>query len=916
MGGSDIEALLQNGYWSKPKANSLDSRNISDTLHHRPAYPTYTTQDGRTIPRTMIGTLFSQKPPPPSVEDEYDALAKEAGSAVSSVPSEEPLNRGDPDQYPIIVPVQDPYEQNPERRFVLLSKPSNSSLDIPPYEQKPGYPPGSEPDPASYEANTGRKYGSPPSSEDRHNMKETTRPDREHRRSRPEDLPPIITDDGSEGRAHEARRAKSTARTEDYDEGRASPRPPSASSRHPRESMPPPEVIEYGKNGRERPYHKGGSSPDARSRHHSAHASDPYGQRPVSDRRYKERGSQSGRSPSPTSHQRHKSENPKYTRRDSKEGYDTFRLSADALSSKPNRKMPSKYSQSDRDVSIQHSPIKRDRRVPPLRNDSYSSEEEPRSRADSYRRSAMPAGTGKTDYLDAPIGPRGATRHRSRGRSPLHTPRDSQIPLSDSYSSSSSTRGATFPKESRSPVRAENPQARSATGTSFFSSSSRSVNQLPGATVASPSVVSSASGDARRVALPPQPRVSSTIDPRVSSSSVMDPRGQPATPSTMGPTQANWPPPQLDSTQISAGSNAPSSSYTRYSAEGRHRGLADIPSCPRTREETGHVDWLTLYHCDNFNICPSCYTANFAATEFAHHFVPLPFRSRDRPQACDFGTSEYYRIAWLFTRKYGRTDLGLFHGLARIAAQVQRCAGPRPTSRIWYSIRDPRTRRPLEEFAVCAACAKTVELLLPALTGLFVPLDNPAEPTRGVCAMHQDDGHYMPRGRFPLYFDLFESTVDRALDGQTPPNVQALADRVSQITAIPPCEGRGVLRNAYWHTMRGVPGLLVCPECFAVVVRPLLDDAEADLTVVGNFHHVPTLLSEGECMLFSDRMRDVFHRAVRKRDLGYLDAKVGERISKERECNARLEQLRRQGLDPVWVKAETDRIFQEWRRYE
>ncbi|KAI1827944.1 hypothetical protein F4861DRAFT_491781 [Xylaria intraflava] len=904
MGGSDVDTLLQNGYWSNSRAKSLESRNIYNTPH-RSNYPP---QDDRATPRTMVNSLYTQKPPPPSVEDEYDALAKEAGSVVSSVPSEEPSNRGDPDQYPILVPVQEPYEQNPERRFVLLSNPSGSSTDPPAHEEKRSQRRGSversaesEPDPASYEANTGRKYGSSPSSEDKTTIKKETRPEHEPRRSRLEDLPPIITDDGDEGRSHDTRRAKSTTGAERHSDDYFPPRLSSTGSRYPRENLTTPEVIEHATNGRERPYYRGGSSPVSRSRNRSARRSDAYGRDSANDRRYKERGSLSARSPSPTLHRRHKSENPKYTRHGSKESYESRRLFADAPSSKSDRKAPSPiYSQSDRDSGSQHSPTGRER-MPTQHSDSfYSSEDESRSRIDHYRRSVRSG--GKTEYLNTPVESRGTGRRKSRGRSPLASPQLSQYPLTDSYSSASSSRSATFPREARSPIRTERSRPRASTGASF--TAPRNANPLAGALTA-PMVSASSpssSGDPRRSTVLQQPRASS----------IMDTRMQLPPPSTVISTQSVWTP-QFDPPPTRASSNSPVSSYGQYSSEEKNGELPDIPPCPRTREETGHMDWLTLPRCDNFNICPSCYSANFASTEFAHHFVPAPFRPQDRPLACDFGTSEFYRIAWLFTRKYGRADLGLFHGLARTTAQIQPCTGSRPVSRIWYSIKDPRTRRPMDEFPVCAACAKAVETLLPSLTGMFVPLKTPPEPARGVCAMSQDGGRYY--GRFSLYFGLLEGAADRAHETQSAPNVQALADRVGQLTAIPPCAKGNMLRNAYWHTMRSVPGFAVCPECFAVVVRPLLDGHE-DLTVAGNFHHVPTHLPEGECMLFSDRMRDVFDRAVRKRDLLYLDTKVGERIDKERECNARLDALRRQGLDTPWAKTETGRILQEWKRYE
>ncbi|KAH8167512.1 hypothetical protein CIB48_g707 [Xylaria polymorpha] len=849
-----------------------------------------------------------RKPPPPIVEDENDALAKEAGSVVSSVPSEEPTNRGDPDQLPILLPV-DEHQHNPERRFIIIPNAADLSSDASGTEKKSSRYRRSaertaEPDtePPFYEANTGRKYESPPDREEKASRKET-RPETEHRRSRPGDLPPIITDGGSEGRSYDSRRAKSTTRTENPGEDYFSPRLSSASSRPPRDRLLSPEVIEHATNGRDRPYYRGGSSPDPQSRDRSAHPSDQYNRNFRNDRKYKESERKSAHPSSPTLQKRRTSELPKYTRRGSKESQEPSRQYNDRPSSKSGRKVPSSTRSSDRDSGSQQSSSSRDARGPPQYSDTfYSSEDESRVRADSRRRRPMPV--GKPEFLAAPAESRGTDRRKSRGQASLPSPRLSQ----SSLSSSSSSRSATFPREpvpSRPEDRTGRPPPRASTSKGSFSAARNAVPAAgPATTVIPPASNPNVPVDQRRSPVHPPPRAGPTGEPRA----------LPPTPSAVPiAPRPTWPPPRFEPPQNNNSAGPPISSYRRYSTEVKTGDLPDIPHCPRAREEAGHMDWLTLPRCDSFNICPSCYSANFASTEFAHEFVLMPFRPRDRPLACDFGASEFYRIAWLFTRKYGRPDLGLFHSLTKIAASCQPCTGHLPVSRIWYSIRDPSTKRHIDEFTVCDACASAVETLLPSLTGLFVPLDSPAERTRGVCAMHHDRGY--DRGRFLLYFDVLEGAADRALETQSAPNVQALADRIRQLAEIPPCPEARTAYDAYWHTMREVP-IVVCPECFMMVVQPLLDGRD-DLTVAGNFHHGLQYKQKAGCMLFSDRMRSVFNRAVMKRDLGYLIEKVNERASKKEESEARLKALQRQGgpLTP-WAATETDRIIKEWKRYE
>ncbi|KAI0865972.1 hypothetical protein F4860DRAFT_202202 [Xylaria cubensis] len=903
MVDSDVESLLKNGYWPNSRAKSPDPRNFSDASHK----PIYLSQDAQAIPRKLPYHISSRRPPPPIVEDENDALAKEAGSVVSSVASEEPTNRGDPDQYPIILPVEE-HLHNPERRFILVPNTSDLSSDVSDTEKKWSEyhrPAERTAEPVTespfYEANTCRKYELPPVRDDKASKKEI-RPETERRRSRPGDLPPIITDSGSGGQPDDSRRPKSTTRTDNRGEDYLSPRH-SASSRVPRERLLTPEVIEHATNGRDRQYYRGGSSPEPQSRTRSAQPSDQYNRSPQHDRKYKERESKSAHPPSPTLQKRRTSELPKYTRRGSKENYESSRQYVDRSSSKSDRKGPSStYSQSDRDSVSQQSSSSRDARAPPQYSDTfYSSEDDSRQRVDPRRttRSGMP--TGKHELPPTPVESRGTSRRKSRGQSSLPSPRLSQSSLSDPYSSSSSSRSATFPREpvpSRNEDRSGRTLPRASTSKGSFSAAPVPT-VVPATAAMPPTPISNASVSHRRSPVRSAPKTSSTVDSRA----------QPSTPSV--PTRPSWPPPRFEPPQSSKSSNPPISSYRHFSTEVKTGDLPDIPHCPRTREEAGHMDWLTLPRCDNFNICPSCYSANFASTEFAHEFVLMPFRPSDRPLACDFGSSEFYRIAWLFTRKYGRSDLGLFHGLTKVAATCQPCTGHRQVSRIWYSIRDPSTKRYIDKFTVCDACASTVETLLPSLTGLFVPLDSPAERTRSVCSMHQDHGH--DRGRFIPYFDVLEAAADRALETQSAPNVQALADRIRQLAEIPPCPKGRASYETYWHTMREVP-IVVCPECFMMVVQPLLDGR--DLTVAGNFHHGSQYKKKAECMLYSDRMRSVFNRAVMKRDLGYLAEKVNERTSKKEDFDARLKALQRHDPMTAWAAADIDRITKEWKRYE
>ncbi|KAI0400593.1 hypothetical protein F4802DRAFT_601874 [Xylaria palmicola] len=911
MGGSDVESLLENGFWPNSRAKSPDPRSIPDSLQR----PSHSTEDAQAVPRKMPYHIGLRKPPPPIVEDENDALAKEAGSVASSVPSEEPPNRGDPDQYPILLPVEeDAHKHNPERRFILVPNPTDASSDVSGSEKKPSERERRrsaeraaelDPEPAFYEANTGRKYESPPDRDDKPTRKEA-RPETEHRRNRPGDLPPIITDSRSEGRPYsDARRGKSTTRVDSRGEDYFSPRLSSVTSQGRREHLLTPEVIEHATHGRDRPIYRGGSSPEPQGRNPSARSNDRHSRNNQDDRRHKEREYRSARASSPTLQKRRTSEVPKFSRRGSKESRESSRRYADRSPSKSDRQVPSSTpSQSDFDSSSQQSSTSGDSRAPVRYNDTfYSSEDEPQRHVDPRRRRPTTP-TKKREYLATPVESRGASRRTSRGQSTLPSPRRSQNSFADPSSTSSGSRSATFPREPippREDDRSGRPPPRASTARGSFTAT-RNAAPAPAAAAAVSASAPNGSVDPRRPTALPPPRAF----PRVES------RPLPPTPSVAVPTQPTWPPPRFEPPQQNIPSSPPISTYRRFSTEVKTGELPDIPHCPRTRPEAGHMDWLTLPRCDSFNICPSCYGANFKGTEFAHEFVVMPFRPLDRPLACDFGSSEFYRIAWLFTRKYRRPDLGLLHGLAKLAAQCQPCVGAREASRIWYSVRDPATRRPVEGFAACDACATAVETLLPGLTGLFVPVAAPAERARGVCALHHDRGH--DRGRFLLYFDALEGAADQALATQSAPDVQALAARVRQIAAVPPCPGDRAVAGAHWHVMRDVP-LVVCPECFALVVQPLLDGRE-DYTVAGNFLHAPKPLPRATCMLYSDNMRALFNRAAAGREMDMLAAVLKKREGKKAEFEERLAMVHRMRPGSKGFDDEMRRILREWRRYE
>ncbi|KAI1462322.1 hypothetical protein F4805DRAFT_129622 [Annulohypoxylon moriforme] len=899
----DVDAFLRQGYWPNSRARSPDPRVLTaSTTSSQSSYVNVTPSK---LPRNI--SRLRNYPPPPSVEDEDDSLAKEYGSPIPASPGEEPIHRGDPEQYPILLPV---HEYNPERRFVIVSNPSDSTDDhshgakrLPrrPKSREPN--PEPEPELTSYEANTGRKYDARTHREEESEKKRDAQPIHEKRRSKLEHLPTIVTDIRSEPRSpDEVRRSKSTARSDKGGDDYFSPR---LSSRLQEGKMLSPDVIEHASRGRERAYYQGGPSPYTHHRNRSSHSNVRYEkQSPREDRRYKDKPIKSTNPTSPTHHKRRSTaDSPPQARGSSKVDYEKPRQYAEPRSPRADRNGYSRSKVVSNSTEKRRSPIHGEY--------YYSSDEEVPHEVHSHRRQES-TGSDTKPFLQPAPELRPSDKRRSRGSSPIPSPRTSQVYERDSQrdSPSSSPRSSTFPKEIRfsrgEQQRSKPPLSRTSTAKSLLNSS---------ASVAIPAVVAAATAASMNSgSTPTDLRKSTTLPPpppRTPPRTGPVPLGPRSSASSLSSSPHRQPRQQVETSPLRGvvRTSQPTTPYRRYLDDVQSGELPDMHRCPRRAPVVGCVDWLTLPRCDNFNICPSCYQATFFNTEFAHHFVPAPFRATDRPLACDFGTSQYYQMAYFLTGKYGKADLALFRNIANVAAKSQPCTGSREATRIWYSVKDPRSGHPIESFNVCFTCAKTVEVLLPNLTGVFVPMDSPAEPTRGVCAMHQENER-----RFLFYFDLLEAAADKALLTKSTPDVQALADRIRDSTEVPECARENPVRNGKWYVMHSIPYFTVCEECFGEVAWPMI---QSDPTsVAAKFHKNPQKLPLAACQLYSERMRSIFKAAVKHGDLGFLDSKVKERRGKEQDYHARIVGLDKNVLGAAWVEAEVDRARREWQRWE
>jgi hypothetical protein len=899
-------------------------------------------------------------PPPPSVEDEAESLAKEyqGGRSSSSNGDEEPKFRGDIEQMPIILPV---HEYNPERRFVLLGSDVGSAED-----DSQAYPDSKRP--PQYEANTCRKYVLVPSDDDKDDKSKKKRRPRDDRDGEPRDAPSL-----SRQRSRQdlpridtdlPRRPSTNSNTTEKRRHRPSvtidqPPPQPQERRHRREDTRSSEgllspVIQHTTNGRDRAFWDMGygtaaagaavgaaaaaagsssvrRSPSARERHDS---------RATSDDRRSHHGSKSPAAPykrgsaaETPGHERHaEKEDRRASEREERRATDREReryplertLSKKGSSStrkasptKHDRKSPSPpYSASTRDgLRARSGSYRHNRPSPPREEDEYSSDDYARSqRSERHgtrsRRTTVGQGDRSLHLAPGESTESFSSRPKSRAPTPLASPRLSQGGDFPENELGHSPRSATFPTERYKKRFEETPYPSDRTPSVFSNGAPHITMPVPIPVPMRTSGSDLDSVEGKRSNVPPGPPIYTRQGTSLESTS-------PKTPS--------WQPAPFNPESNRATLEKPVQSYRRYSEDVSQGVLPKLPDCPRMMPRPGLTDWLTIPRAENFAICPSCFEGVFAGTDFQHYFVPAQ-RDPTKPVACDFGSSPWYRIAYLMTLKHGYADLHLMQGVAAVAARYQTCAGPRSATRIWHSLMDPYHQLPIPSFSVCQGCAKTVEVLLPSLRGAFVPLDSPSEPSRGLCEMR-----FLPeRKRFLEYFDLMETASDHALDRQSAPDLQGLADSVREISISEECHRAVPVHNHKWYVMEDLPELTVCQECFEAVVWPLME-VEREMggehsagggrpsTIARRFFQRKQARPLAACQLYSERMREVFRKACRRNDMEYLEDKVRERIEREQRMYAQLARVQREwkeAPDDPRPQEEVARLLREWKAYE
>ncbi|KAK4148153.1 uncharacterized protein C8A04DRAFT_8552 [Dichotomopilus funicola] len=917
-----IETLLKTGSWRTTRSRSphpYDPRRDSRRTYgdSRPS------SSGNRAYRPTEPPIRRKRPPPPCCEDEEESLAKEhQGEATPSSPDEEARHRGEIDQQPIILEV---HENNPERRFVIVPGAAEGE-DAPKTTQ------------ARYEHNTCRKYVIVPSEKgtesgesenvgDKHKSdapregspKESSPRDEEYRERRKDpaevqkrrshqDLPRLNTEFQEEEEPKIRRSNSRRDREKPLVHQEAQAQGPSHDTTRERSNTRPtdgdfllPGSVKIGSRRRERAYSDVRSDTASRLGRSPSTRRDPEIE-VSSDRR---RAPHSSRyTPSSSTHYRASSTTTVPTRDGQYvdraalvqpysygDPEDIFAFMApgdDFMTGKPttrevspprralNNESPPPHPRGAREMP-NASPSRR-RQVRPSTRDREPDRDRDRDRGrdrdgyssdDSYRERR--ANWGSRPLPTRPVGEQDASS-ADQGRRPTSSRLGAVPPLGAPISDEPllpGPRSATFPSDKS--------RSRGERSISPPTAASASPSRRP-----APTTKAGPSGRHSR-------------DPSVGSMSTSSP---PLPPPTQAPR-----PSTLDRTvpSISAAvarlTAAEAQSPMLYWQSGRTAtqpggravaaddddairvGLLKLPEC-RWKTPTSYFSQLggdgfrALKRAENFEICPDCFGALFANTEYHNLFVMAGSRVGTQLISCDFGSSVWYRIAYLLTLKHDFPDLRLLQGIASVAARKQDCPGRSTVARNWYSMMAPGARRPVKGFNVCPSCTRMVGVLFPELASLFVPL-NPHETQLGICELHFVE----ERKRFFDYIEEMNDTSDMALTNRTAPNLVELVDRVREISIHQECVGNIPVPGRKWHVLQRIPNFTVCEECFNDVVWPMIEDKDSESEMPRNFYKQKQQRSWASCLLSGERLRRAFDKACKYDDFDYLDAYTEQHIS-------------------------------------
>ncbi|KAK5656309.1 hypothetical protein OQA88_4689 [Cercophora sp. LCS_1] len=651
----DFNNLLKTGSWRTSRSRSPGHDRLSQSSRSygldepNDRYPR-----SYGLPRRVKG------PPAPSVEDEIESLAREHTPSIApSSSDDEPMHRGEIDQQPILLPVA---ENNEERRFVIMTNADPNSGER---RDSTNHPRDHSPENAEYEGNTCRQYVLVTSDEDPKDPKDAPKETRLPRKKSHQDLPRLDTAVADEYEETPPIRRSNSRRNR---EKAVVDQPSRGSARSSEETFSSP-VVTQTAGGRDRAYLDLSSAPVR-----------PSGMRGPREepRKAKEDSRRSAHtSSSPSVRRRLSSTAGARPPRDALGAYgygnpeDVFtfmnpaselppprggRLSQSPTKSRKSTSPP--YPGSSRDRLPDRPAGQRSRRESNAREQGeyYGSDVLKSSRSDRSERPGSRRPGLDTDSLLPPELP---PRAGPKGPSPIPSPRvaqGGQFPDAPYLSGPRSPRSTTLPyplDNRRTADEYDNPSSTppwddNARG-SRPRAPSRSSSIPNGILMPVPVNTTRANTSERRT--PATVREESQVSD--------SPKEQ-------------WQPAPFDPEHHRSYIEGPIISYRRYSEDVEHGVLPRLPECrwALPRPNTDGKSFFTIPRAENFVICYECYDHVFAdKSEFTQAFIEASVRP-EQQIVCSFGSSFWYRVAFLMILKYRHPDLRLLENVAHIMSNL------------------------------------------------------------------------------------------------------------------------------------------------------------------------------------------------------------------------------------------------------
>ncbi|XP_014560403.1 hypothetical protein COCVIDRAFT_89349 [Bipolaris victoriae FI3] len=355
--------------------------------------------------------------------------------------------------------------------------------------------------------------------------------------------------------------------------------------------------------------------------------------------------------------------------------------------------------------------------------------------------------------------------------------------------------------------------------------------------------------------------------------------------------------------------------------------LKSLPDCPRSKASREYDDWYSLRGFKNFNICPDCYKSVFFETRFDGEFKQIWLDDWSIKRACDF-SNPWPRLAWYLTVKQRLKSLDLLYAVADIMDTYKPCPGEREkdtNEASWYGIVNQRDGMFVPNFAICSSDRRLAEALFPSIRGYFprITAGYSSAPSRYTCSFR------MSSRRLMKYLELLMELDEEAQISGRRPDIDRFVDLARDYAFKGECARDKILIRKPWYFIPQLPEFTVCEECYDRFVWPAMQSKSLPTTIPRLFNKSIQLVpgedpeAGSSCCLWSPRMRSVWMRSVEDEDFAYLKRKALERKKAQVATTREREDILR-GLGNAepgdskyeWAKRELDVLDREWASYE